>query len=124
MTKATVRKHILKGSILGTIVGFTACSTIVDPLSGRGDACDILAIGKPATATIVDISDTGITINQDPVVAFVLEVHPEHAAPFRAHTKALISRLDVPQVQPGRTVQVKFDPKQPSRVAIDGWDCH
>ena len=124
MTAATVRKHLLRGTILGTILGLTACAAIVDPFSGRGEACDILAIGKPASASIIDISDTGITINQDPVVAFVLEVHPEHAATFRANTKALVSRLDVPQIQPGRTVPVKFDPKQPSRVAIDGWDCH
>ena len=123
MSTQTVRKHMLRGTLLGIIIGVAACSAIVDPFSGRGEACAILAIGKPATATILDISDTGITINQDPVVAFDLEVHPDHAAPFRANTKALLSRLDVPQIQPGRMVPVKYDPKQPSHVAIDGWDC-
>lgn len=124
MSALTARKYMLRGTILGIILGVAACSAIVDPFSGRGEACAILAIGKPATATIVDISDTGVTINKDPVVAFDLEIHPEHAAPFRANTKALISRLDVPQIQPGRTVPVKYDPKQPSRVAIDGWACN
>ena len=123
MTLVTGRKYMIRGSTLATILALTACAAIVDPFSGRGEACDILAIGKPASATIVDISDTGVTINQDPVVAFVLEVHPEHGATFRANTRALVSRLDVPQVQPGHTVPVKYEPKQPSRVAIDGWDC-
>ena len=52
ITAATVRKHLLRGTILGTILGLTACAAFVDPFSGRGKACDILAIGKPASATI------------------------------------------------------------------------
>ena len=124
MNVLTVRKHMIRGAVLAGGLAIAACSAIVDPFSGRGEACDILATGKPATATIVGISDTGVTINQNPVVAFDLEVQPDNAAPFRAHTKALVSRLDVPQIQPGRKVPVKFDPKQPSRVAIDAWDCN
>ena len=124
MSAPTVRTYMIRGAVLVGTLAIAACSAIVDPFSGRGEACDILATGKPATATIVGISDTGVTINQDPVVAFDLEVHPDHASPFLAKTKALISRLDVPQIQPGRTVPVKFDPKQPSRVAIDAWDCN
>lgn len=50
------------------------CSAIVGGFSGRGEACLILAAGMSASTTIVDISDTGITINTDPVVAFELEV--------------------------------------------------
>jgi hypothetical protein len=101
----------------------SGCTAIVDQFSGRGEACQILAIGKPAKATIIDISDTGVTINKDPVVAFYLEVQPEQGPPFRAKTEALVSRLDVPQVQPGKVLPVKFDPQQQSRVAIDAWDC-
>ena len=106
-----------------TSLVLSGCTAIVDQFSGRGEACAILATGKPASATITAISDTGITINNDPVVAFDLEVHPGQGAPFMAKTQALISRLDVPQVQPGRVVPVKFDPRQPSRVAIDLWEC-
>ncbi|MDD1649266.1 MAG: hypothetical protein LUO80_02575 [Methylococcaceae bacterium] len=101
-----------------------ACTALVDQFSGRGEACEILAIGKPASATIIGISDTGTTINNDPVVAFELEVHPDPGTPFKAKTRALISRLDVPQVQPGHVVPVKYDPQQPGRVAIDGWSCN
>ena len=67
--------------------------------------------------------DTGTTINQDPVVEFVLEVHSQEGEVYEAHTRALVSRLDVPQVQPGRTVPVEVGPADRRRVALDLWDC-
>lgn len=100
-----------------------SCTFIVDRVSGRDEACKIIATGKPATAKILQLRDTGITINQDPVAEFVLEIHPANGHPFEAHTQALISRLDIPQAQPGRVVPVRYDPKQSGRVAIDLWDC-
>jgi hypothetical protein len=99
------------------------CSTIVDHYSGRTEACAIVATGQPATATITRLIDTGTTINQDPVVEFVLEVHTPAGEVYEARTKALVSRLDIPQVQPGRTVPVKVDLADRSRVALDLWDC-
>ena len=67
--------------------------------------------------------DTGTTINQDPVVEFVLEVHSQEGEVYEARTRALVSRLAVPQVQPGRTVPVAVDPADRRRVALDLWDC-
>ncbi len=108
---------------LWLIATLPACTAIVDQFSGREEACQILATGKPATAKILQLRDTGITINRDPVAEFVLEVYPGTDPPFRAHTRALISRLEVPQAQPGRIVPVKYDPQQRTRVAIDLWEC-
>ena len=101
----------------------SGCSAIVGRFSGRNEACAILAIGVPASARIVRLVDTGITINDDPVVEFILEVTPESGEPYTASTRALVSRLDVPAVQPGRVVPVKVDPADPSRVALDLWEC-
>lgn len=101
----------------------SGCTTIVDQFSGRSEACQILRIGTPATAKIIRLEDTGVTINQNPVAEFVLEVYPDKGAPFEARTQALISRLEVPQAQPGRIVPVKYDPQQPARVALDLWEC-
>ena len=69
-----------------------------------------LARGVPAEAVILKISDTGTTINNNPVVRLLLEVHPPGQPPFQAETEKLLSRLQIPQVQPGATVQVKYDP--------------
>lgn len=107
----------------GLALAAGSCAAIVDHYSGRTEACAILATGEPATATIVRLIDTGTTINQDPVVEFVLEVRPREGPDYEVHSKALVSRLDIPQVQPGRVVPVKVDPTDRRRVALDRWDC-
>lgn len=99
------------------------CAAIVDHYSGREEACAIVAIGRPATARIVRLIDTGTTINHDPVVEFVLEVRLPESEVYEARSKALVSRLDIPQVQPGRVLPVKVDPVDRRRVALDVWDC-
>lgn len=67
--------------------------------------------------------DTGTRINDDPVVEFILEISPDDAAPYQASTRGLVSQLDLPAIQPGTVLGVKYDPNEPSRVALDMWDC-
>ncbi len=108
---------------LAAVLGSLGCGSMIDSFSGRTEACEILAIGKPATGTIVRLIDTGTTINNDPVVEFVVRVSPEGGEPYEAHTKGLVSRLDIPAIQPGRVVPVKYDPDNPARIALDLWEC-
>jgi hypothetical protein len=102
----------------------SGCMSLIDYFSGRSEACEILAIGKPAKARVLDIYQTGTLINKNPVVGFVLQVTPEDGKAYEARTEALISYLDIPQIQPGRELPIKVDPQQPKRVAIDLWDCN
>ena len=101
----------------------SGCSSLIDSVGGRTESCAILAIGKPATGTVTRLIDTGTTINDDPVVEFVIRVVPERGEAYEARTRALVSRLDVPAVQPGRVVPVKYDPANPARIALDLWEC-
>jgi hypothetical protein len=105
------------------LAGTLSCTSIVDGFSGKKEACEILGIGVPATGKVLRLIDTGTTINDDPVVEFVLEVTPAEGTPYEARTKGLVSRLDIPAVQPGRVFPLKYDPKNPARVALDVWDC-
>ena len=75
--------------------------------------------GLPAQATILRIWDTGTTINDNPVVGFVLEVRPQHLPAYQAEAKSMIPRLSIPQFQPGATIPVKIDPQNQARVALD-----
>lgn len=112
------------GLALGTFAGaLLGCAAIVDNFSGRGEACAILAIGTPAIGTIVRLVDTRTTINDDPVVEFVVRVVPVEGTAYEARARALVSRLDVPQFQPGRVVPVRYDPKDRTRIALDLWSC-
>ena len=100
-------------SIIGVAI-FSALSMIllvgaffVAMLDGRA----IQKHGKTAPAKILKLWDTGTTVNQNPVVRMLLEVHPSDEPAFQAESEQLISRLQVPQVQPGTTVMVKYDPR-------------
>ncbi len=89
-------------------------------VKGQALTKELLEKGIPAAAIVLQIRDTGVTINENPQVEFLLEVRPEGRAPYQAQTTALVSRLSVPKYQPGAVVKVLFDPQDPSRVALVG----
>lgn len=74
--------------------------------------------GLQAQATILEIRDTGTTINNSPLVHLKLQVEPGDRPGFEAETELLINRLQVPQIQPGAKVTVRYDP-QSHAVALD-----
>jgi hypothetical protein len=75
--------------------------------------------GTPAQATILRIWDTGTTINDNPVVGFLLEVRPQNLPAYQAQSRSMIPRLSIAQFQPGAVVPVKVDPQNQARVALD-----
>lgn len=79
----------------------------------------ILKNGQLAQAKIINLSETGTRINHQPVVRILLEVQPPGQPAFQAETEKLISILQIPQLQPGATVQVKYDPES-KEVALMG----
>lgn len=118
-----VVQMLVQGAGLAAVLAMLGCMSIVDRFSGRKESCEILATGKPARGEIVRLVDTGTTINNNPVVEFLLHITAPGVEPYEARAKALVSRLDIPSIQPGRIVPVKYDPQIPLRVAIDLWDC-
>jgi hypothetical protein len=76
--------------------------------------------GIAAKATILQIWDTGWTVNDDPVIGMRVEVQPDDRPAFESTIKRyIISRLEVPQFQAGRVLQVRFDPNDLTAVAVD-----
>jgi len=101
------------------LVGATAsCSGMVDHYTGADVAKEVQAVGVPAEGTVLAIWETGVRVNDNPVVGFRLEIHAEGREPWEAETKALISILDIPRIQPGAVLSVVYDPNDPQRVAI------
>jgi len=79
----------------------------------------LLAQGVPGNARVLSLEGTGTLVNNAPQVVMGLEVHPATgAAPFHVRCISLVSQLQIPQVQPGCMVPVRFDPGNPQRVAL------
>lgn len=78
----------------------------------------VLQTGVAATATIVRVWDTGTRINDNPRVGMLLQVQPTTGAPFQAEIKETVSIVQMPMFQPGAHLEVKYDPAQPTNVAI------
>ena len=101
------------------LLATTGCA-MIDRMSGVADTKALQETGVAAEATIVRIWDTGMTVNDDPVIGMEVEVYPAEGEHWRATIpKSLISRLDIPRFQPGQIVHVRFDPQDRSRVGLD-----
>ena len=79
----------------------------------------LLATGESALAIILAADDTGVTVNDSPQVRLTLEVRPDRMQPYQAQTTLLVGRLQIGMLTPGMPVRVKFDPADPSRVAVE-----
>jgi hypothetical protein len=77
----------------------------------------ILTDGISAEAVVIDVADTGVTINDNPRVKLTLQVQPEGDAPFQATKKVTVSRVSIPR--PGDHYWVRYDPADTSEVEFD-----
>lgn len=79
---------------------------------------DFMETGQRGTATLTSVGDTGVTINNDPVLIFGLALDVP-GSPATAEIRQRMPRFLAGMALPGTTVQVAADPKDPSVVAID-----
>lgn len=73
--------------------------------------------GLAADARVIKVWETGMRINNNPVVRMLLEVRPPYQHTFEAETERLMSFSDPVYMHPGAVVQVKYDPES-KEVAI------
>lgn len=96
--------------IIGGLVGCWAAlflgSSIIRGIINR----KILANGIQAKARIIEVSETGERINNNPVLSILLEVHPEDESFFEATAERVVSITEVGRLYAGATVQVKYNP--------------
>jgi len=103
--------------ILGLVVLFFVPTLIRIARNSRMTR-QVMQTGVDATATIVHARDTGVRINDNPQVGLLLQVQPPGGVPFQAEVTKTVSIVELPMFQPGAHLQVKYDPANPSRVAI------
>ncbi len=87
---------------------------------GRMDTSDLLKSGQPATARVLAVRDTGLTVNNIyAALELTLEVHPPNRSVYTVQTRTLLGRTQWGTIQPGMVVQVRIDPQNPQRIAIE-----
>lgn len=75
---------------------------------------ELVATGKPGTAVVLQLSDTGVTVNDQPRVKLLLEITIPNYPPYKAQKTVTLPIIYLPQVQTGSTINVLADPDQPN----------
>ncbi|MFZ9388149.1 MAG: hypothetical protein ACO25B_09730 [Chitinophagaceae bacterium] len=75
--------------------------------------------GLPGTARILEVKDTGVTINNNPQVKLILEVRNSYGQKYQAETRVIVSRINPGAYAPGMEVPVKIDPENEQNVVLD-----
>jgi hypothetical protein len=89
---------------------------MVDGLAAKAN---LAQTGLPATASVMQVQQTGRMVNYQPECAVSLNVtHPHTGAQYQVQTTGVIPQINIPQVQPGAQIQVRIDPTNPMNVAL------
>jgi len=115
----TARWTLLVVAVITGCASLGCISSMVDSFTGEDVARDVREYGLPASGRVLRIWEAGVRVNDNPVVGFLLEVHAEGIEPYEAETKGLISILWIPRIQPGEVLPIKYDPENPSHIALD-----
>ena len=79
-------------------------------------AQNLVATGAQGTGTVVSITDTGMTINDNPRVQLVMRIQPADGSPAFDATKAVtVSRIAIPRA--GDQFPVWYDRANPTQWA-------
>jgi hypothetical protein len=118
------------GGLLITIVvvagaGFTMYRVFGGLHKTAAEETRILQTGTPARAQVMQIQMGGMTVttgvHRRLQVVLTLQVQPPNGAPYVTQLQTLISELNIPQIQPGSMLQVRIDPMNPQKLAIEGF---
>ena len=77
----------------------------------------VVTHGVPAQAVVVGLRDTGMLVNHQPVVEVDTTVLPTGGPAYPA-TASVHGHAPLAMLQPGTVVQVRYDPADPTTVAI------
>lgn len=115
-----MRSHAWRTAVLlASAVLATGCAAIAD-MTGITEMRELQAVGEPAEAEILRVWDTGMTLNDDPVIGMEVEVRPLDGERYRAIVpKSVVSRIAIPRFQPGEVIAVRYDLRDPTRVGLD-----
>ncbi len=119
MTRIPSLSCTFHSSVVLVCLSLAGCTSMLTHFGG-GVTDELQKNGVLASARIEEIWDTGWTINDNPVIGMKVLVLPADRPAFTATIeKTTVSRIAIPQFQPGNAVPVRFDPNNPAAIAVD-----
>jgi hypothetical protein len=106
------------------ILGFLGTLLVIGGVMARNRAAEsdkIDTIGLPGQATITGLTQTGMSLNDNPQMKMDLSVSLPGMQPYDATHKEFVPLMLLPQVQPGAVLPVHVDRDDPAKIVID-WD--
>jgi hypothetical protein len=79
----------------------------------------LLTDGTPGTATITNLTDTGMLVNFNPQIVLDLEVAIEGQDPYAVQLTTQVPLENLSRLHPGGQIRVRVDPADPTTVALD-----
>jgi hypothetical protein len=79
----------------------------------------LLVTGRQADGKIIEMWDTGVTMNNQPQIGMKIQVTPQTGPPFVSEVIMIISRLQTAYYQVGVNCIVRYDPANTKTVAIE-----
>jgi hypothetical protein len=83
------------------------------------NAARLQKTGLPGRATILEVRDTGVTINNSPQVKLMMEVKNSFGQKYNTQCRVLVSRINPNMFMPGMEIPVLIDPKNEQNIVID-----
>ena len=96
----------------------TKMASAMDMMQEQTKAANLAATGVDATATVSAIRQTGQMINFQPVCELDLMIMGD-GPPRPVTVSQVVQQVQIPMLQPGKTLHVKLDPNDPKAVWID-----
>jgi hypothetical protein len=75
----------------------------------------LMAVGVPAVAVVNNVTDTGVTVNNNPRVKFHVTITTADGRTYQSSKSRSVSRMEAPASLIGRQFDVIVDPKHPTR---------
>jgi hypothetical protein len=109
----------LRGGMRAMKEGVAQANQMMGDLAAEQQKAQMLmASGIVGQATIDSVTDTGVTINENPQIALGLTVTIPGKDPYQATLTQVVSRLAIAGFQPGSTVPVRVSPDDPQVLMI------
>jgi hypothetical protein len=83
-----------------------------------GGASALYSGGIAGSATIDAVSDTGMFVNEAPVLALDMTVSLPGREPYKTTHKQLVSHAALARFQPGSVMPVRVSPQDPNQLMI------